>query len=693
MDKKISYDIFYEILLKLREEFHKSGRLNDSNEKLDEIVKILVINFYYAEKHRRVSLKELESVAGEQFGDNKRIVEALQYLFNEAIKDKKFLNQDGSNIFQGDDKIKLQNNDIELVKVITEEISKIDFISLVNNKISTNFDIINECFGHFVRENFRNNKEDAQYMTPQEIVEGALRIVFSDLFNDKEFENKLIENPEELIIMDPTCGVGTLIIETLKELIKYVNSLNIDEEKKKKISLILKDKCIIGQDKVSRMVKLSKINMLLEGANFSNIHAGNSILGNSAINEYYNKVSFIITNPPFGAKYAMQEFKNNELYPIINKLLLSGCSTNIDSELILLDKSIALLKEGGKLLIVVPDSVVSAKGIYESFREEILKRCDIKAVIDLPTTTFAQAGTRTKTSIMYIEKRKSNKNNIFMAVCDDLGYTVKERMGVPVKFIEGKNQMNDIAKCYISSSNLELEGDFEIISEDPSVTKIREDFIINKSLTPSFYKSERLKAIFDISISNNSEFKLLKLKDIAFLESKRRKKSLTTDDIKHISLLHINTDGTINFDEVEKFEPTSKGNMCFENDVLFAKLNPRIPRITVVPKYDKQLVCSNEFEILTPKQGISPYLIYQILTLESVRNQIECLTTGTSSSHNRIKDTQLAEIVIPFPDLESNAFKELEQIASNIEECFKNKYILEKRLKENNKLIERILYK
>jgi hypothetical protein len=32
------------------------------------------------------------------------------------------------------------------------------------------FDGVNEAFGHFVQDSFRNRKEDAQYMTPPEVV-------------------------------------------------------------------------------------------------------------------------------------------------------------------------------------------------------------------------------------------------------------------------------------------------------------------------------------------------------------------------------------------------------------------------------------------------------------------------------------------------------------------------------------------
>lgn len=53
---------------------------------------------------------------------------------------------------------------------------------------------------------------------------------------------------------------------------------------------------VIGQDKVDRMVRLSKINMLLLGGNMSNILNGNSIVGSSKLSDYKGNVDLIFTN-------------------------------------------------------------------------------------------------------------------------------------------------------------------------------------------------------------------------------------------------------------------------------------------------------------------------------------------------------------------------------------------------------------
>ena len=104
-------------------------------------------------------------------------------------------------------------------------------------------------------------------------------------------------------------------------------------------------------------------------------------------------------------------------------------ANSVDSELLMLDKSIALLKENGYLAIVLPDSVFASKGTNSLYRDALLKHVYIRGVIELPSVTFAQAGTRTNTCILYLQKKKAvNEDRIFMALCEDLGYIVKEKI-------------------------------------------------------------------------------------------------------------------------------------------------------------------------------------------------------------------------------------------------------------------------
>lgn len=653
MNKGVNYSLFYDILLNLREDFHSYGRIDDSNAKLDEMIKLICTSYSLALSGKRFSLEYVRQVALDHFEDQNKVAEALRYLCAQEMQKDLFLNDDGTNIFGSNPTLAIQPTEDDFAQKLITEIGKIDFVYLIENRSYSEFDLVNECFGHFVRDNFRNNKEDAQYMTPYEISEPILDIIFSDMERQQYFTAGVLHN---FTVMDPTCGVGTLLIESSSHFTKYVERSISSREEREQIIQRFRAHGILGQDKVDRMVRLSKINALLLGSNAANINEGNSIVGKSSLNNHFDQVDLIFTNPPFGAEYNVQDLDLNE-YPILSESKLSG--KTFASELLMLDKCLKLLKPGGYLAIVLPDSVFASKGNNSTYRDYLLRGYNILGVIGLPSVTFAQAGTRTNTCVLILRKTAPNPSGrMFMADCKDIGYIVKERAGVPVKIEQGTNEMIAIAQSL--SGNI---PDVKILSEVPSVTLIDRTDYVENNLKPSFYAAARYKTIKNLTNSVTEGFEVVKLGDIVEFVTKTRKSYMVSDTIKHISVLHVNADCTINFDEVDSFTPVSKGRQCHHGELLFSKINPRIPRMAVVPQRDTQLVCSNEFEIMKSKGIIGMYSLCFLLRTDSVMSQIQNLTSGTSSSHSRIKREQLAEILIPIPvsDAAKNMIAEMDR--------------------------------
>jgi len=89
--------------------------------------------------------------------------------------------------------------------------------------------------------------------------------------------------------------------------------------------------------------------------------------------------------------------------------------------------------------------------------------------------------------------------------------------------------------------------------------------------------------------------------------------------------------------------------MWSASTVLFSKINPRIPRAFVMPDLCRKTFCSSEFEVMSTKTGVDPYLIAFLLLSAPVHSQIKSLTSGTSASHNRIKTDDLAKVLLPIP--------------------------------------------
>lgn len=666
MNKGVNYSLFYDLLLNLREYFHSYGRIDDSNAKLDEMIKLISVSYSMALKGKQFCLEYIRQVANAQMGDRNKVAQALRIVCESEMQEPLFHNEDGTNIFGTHPSLAIQPTEDNFAQKLITEIEKIDFVYLIENRSYSEFDLVNECFGHFVRENFRNNKEDAQYMTPYELSEPVLDIIFDNMEKSHFFTTERLDS---FTIMDPTCGVGTLLIESSSRFTKYIEQTISDKKQREAIICQFRKNGIIGQDKVDRMVRFAKINALLLGSNASNICEGNSIVGKSILDRYIENVDFIFTNPPFGAEYERGSLCIDD-FSILKENKISA--KTLPSELLLLDRCIHLLKYGGYLAIVLPDSVFTSKGIYSKYRDYLIHKYNILGVVGLPSMTFAQAGTRTNTCILILRKvLPEEKSKVFMADCKHIGYVVKERAGVPVKIEQGINEMKLIANGIINAKPNE-----KTVCEEPSITLIEKTDFIGNILKPSFYAAARFNTINCLTHAISNGFEIKKLRDIVDFVSVGRKSYMVSDMVKHISVLHINANCTIAFDEVEKFTPVSKGRECKPGELIFSKINPRIPRMAVVPERNTKLVCSNEFEIMRSKGIIGAYALCFLMKTENVMNQIESLSAGTSSSHSRIKREQLADILIPIP-ISADAKSKIVDIDERIKRAIDSIYAAE----------------
>jgi len=669
---------FSQVLNALREEFHSAGRFDDANAKLDEISKLLFLKFH-EEKRRvegkayRFSTQALQRLAESQFNDENALAKALGGLFEEIAKDPLYQNPDGTSVFGTYPRLNIQPTDDKFAAKVVELLNSTEPVRFYPDEKTrpreADFDVLNQAFGHFVRDLFRHTKEDAQYMTPPEAVTAMVDLAFSDIERNPDCLNRLLgkETAEPYIILDPTCGVGSFLIAALRRANDLIDAHVADPKACVQLKRRLRECLVWGQDKVDRMVRLAKLNLLLFGGNAASIVQGNSVLGASMLDELHGKVDLILTNPPFGAKFKLADLLRTgerQGYPMLRDCFAANGDTKsrgkapgrtIASEIALLDRCLQLLRPGGRLLIVLPDNIVSAKGIYKKIRKWIDTKASVKAVIQLPSEAFAQAGTRTKTSIVYVQKEKpsqhTEKSYIFMAVCEDMGYKVVERIGTPTKLPRGRNELIDIVDSYSRgvTTTLASEAPYIVSIQEPAAVWIRRDSLLNGRWTPSFYSPRRLNAIEALHDLPSHSYQVLPLEHLADFVTRERPSKPASQEVRCISVLHVGEDGTINLRAVEKNKPQYPGRLCKEGDILFARINPRIQRVSVVPKLPYVTTCSSEFEILRARQGYSAHVIAALLRLPWVYDQIVSLTGGTSSSHNRIKDTELRQVLLPVP--------------------------------------------
>lgn len=124
----------------------------------------------------------------------------------------------------------------------------------------------------------------------------------------------------------------------------------------------------------------------------------------------------VITNPPFGADVHRDDHKGYD-----NFHLVTNGSTPL--EVLGLERSIEMLRPGGRLGIVLPQSVVSNRGSVH-VREFLLDRCRLDAVLSLPPATFGPFRGVGKAVVVFATKRPSAPGRVAtaFAVAAEVGW-------------------------------------------------------------------------------------------------------------------------------------------------------------------------------------------------------------------------------------------------------------------------------
>jgi type I restriction-modification system DNA methylase subunit len=619
-----SYESLAEQFSQMREHMHANGTLNDSNAKLAEVAKLFCI--YLARERGDIApLPEPAREGG--------LVRALRSAFAQTAKLPYFRDESGQSIFGQNARLELLEDDEQSARHLFQLVDSALKFSVSHFASGSPFDALNEIFGHFVRDNFRSNTEDAQYMTPPEVVNFMAELALNDLQDIPRGKTP------PLLVADPCSGVGSFLA-TFAHKAKASGVKNFQ---------------LFGQDKMPRMVMLSTINLSMLGQSGFHVAAGNSLARNSAISDLNGRVDIILTNPPFGAKFsstAVAEFGQGNL-PFFSQM--AGRFSNVDSELLFIDRNLALLREGGLLLMVVPDSVVSGKGLQATLRHNLADRAIPRAIVELPSVTFAQAGTRTKTAIIYLQKKhkEAPRRAVFLTDILDLGFSVASRKGVQLKRLEGQNELAEAITSYKTRKALDT----------PKTAMVKETKVLKApSWSPRRFIIEQPKSValprFDVEY--------LPLSDVARVDTRECRLARWQPGCVFIGVIHVMAEGVLDFPRIREYSPKTPGYVVRAGDVLFSRINPRIPRVAVVPALDSPILCSGEFEVLRSDR-LDPYELMYLLLSSGAQSQIQRLTSGTSASHNRIRDEDLRRILLPIPKPATKASLELEEIAKAYE--------------------------
>ncbi|OZG32112.1 MULTISPECIES: N-6 DNA methylase [Rickettsieae] len=623
----------------------------------------------------RITTEEMETINNDKSENEEikiaqygKVKKRIQKLF---IKVKEELEDDG---------IFITNEEITLdAKSIVYVVGELEQIAL----LKTEKDIVGEAFETFAESKLVGEK--GEFFTPREIVKLAVQI--------------LDPSPNQTII-DPACGSGGFLIYALEHVWKkmdhdrtYKNSTDINRLKKQ-----IAEKCFYGLEKEIDLVKICKAYMTIIGDGKSKIVQENTL---HPIHEFQvktkelittqkdgeielNTFDFVVTNPPFGSKIKVlkEDCKYFELGHQYKKEGNSFIRTNkvkeTEPQELFIERCLQLLKDGGKLAIVLPETYLHAPS-KKHVLDFLVKENNIIAVIDLPHNTF-RPYCNAKTCLLVLEKGKRQNSDIIMAVAEEMGHDHTGRL------IYRYDSTNEVF-------TKEIWDDTETIRNELLSKKFNKNTFITSSsditnnvYVPRYYWKKKEEEIKEIA--NNQKFKLITINELLkqnILQAFNGHGSPPSEYKGTGTVPYVRVADIINW-EIYK-NPTAlvpehiyhkikgkNGLSLQQEDVVFVRRGSyRIGSVAMISKFDTNVLLTNE---ITTFRIINQHNIYNITSYYFLFAMSHSITQ--KQLYNKIFiDTTLPnigdrwkELLIPIP-LDRN--KTLE-ISNKIKDTFTQKW-------------------
>ncbi|NDO20446.1 SAM-dependent DNA methyltransferase [Lachnospiraceae bacterium MD329] len=267
----------------------------------------------------------------------------------------------------------------------------------------------------FAKYNFTNADIDFKARAFQNVYKPATRSGMGQYFTPIQvirFIVSCISPTLSDLIIDPFAGSGHFLSESLSYVVPAVQN-----EKMKNEFIFYK---LHGVEKSERMVRIAMTDMRLHGDGHSNIRCTDSLLPFESYTDLTEKsFDIVMTNPPFGS------ILQKDSYSYLGDFELLEGRNKVPLEVLGLERSLQLLRDGGRLAIILPESIFVNKS-YTYVRNWIEQNMKIRGIISLPLLTFSPFGANIKTSILFGTKGKVEQPyNVFAGIIENIGFNSK----------------------------------------------------------------------------------------------------------------------------------------------------------------------------------------------------------------------------------------------------------------------------
>ena len=352
----------YLLILKLLEP-HFGGEINIDDHEYDfsHIEDVMI------KKHKN---KLLEIVRFSNLSNEKEdnIPVNMKYLWDDILSN----HPTTKNIF-----LKGKGFDIQHKSTYKKLIDKLNSLDLSQ----TEYDVLGNAYEEVIQD-IMTGKVLGQFFTQPLVKKMMVKLINPQIHPDGKIDT----------CGDPTMGTGGFLITYLQYILEQANAKNITPDWD-----FIKTEGLYGKELEPDTYQLAVSNMLISsGHMFEKLDRGDSIRV-----PITRKFDNILANPPFGIKgLKYDDFQSplkSEYVPIKTDNAVS----------LFIQAIIYMLKINGKCAVVLPDGqdlFSKTNTTLVAIREYLMKTCDLKEIIYLPSGIFTY--TSIKTCVFYFVKKK-----------------------------------------------------------------------------------------------------------------------------------------------------------------------------------------------------------------------------------------------------------------------------------------------
>lgn len=605
----------------------RDGFVTRREQQLDQLCNLLLLKLD-SDKLGKISPED--EVYFHPYEDEKQTAQYIKEKFDEFVPLY-------SEIFLTDTDKKILFDDTT-IQAIVEGLYKFNLLEIGPDAVSIAFQVLRSA---------ALKQEEGQYFTPKQVIKAAIKLTGLNL-ND--------------IIIDPACGTGGFLIQALIDMEERYPKMRTEISKWAQLRLF-------GIDKDSIGVKLTKAVMQILQDGSAHCVKGDSVLTYTWEHKYHHLMSNdfkngrftkVFTNPPFGVNLTTSYKDAVRAKLSIAEYFEPG--EDIELGLTMFNRCLDLVKEGGKICIVLPETYFFSPS-YKNFREWLKERMKPICVANVPMDAF-QGFCRAKTNLYIFEKLFKNKSNLNLE-SDYVTFLNPQTCGIYknggaryVIGLDGKrtdeidNKLWDYAveyanKDYTHCFNIPLKEVYEADVMVPQYFDEKYNEPAKKLRAKLNLDGITLGELIDLDIisisgGHGSPSNDVRTGTIPYVK---------VSDIRNLRI-NVNPTNLVPFELAKKFwkNKDGKSNLCAWDLISPSRASSNIGEFAILLPGEENIILTKEVFVIRVKDndyGYTPFYVLWALSLRETRTQWSRVTLMQTNRED--VGQRYREIVIPKP--------------------------------------------